>query len=476
MKSSQRLPWRVLACGSVLALLVLSSCATAPSPTASIKDPAVRRIIDHYLQACGDPETLQQLRSVVAKAEVEIDPYGLKGEVVQYQRGSSDVREELTTARTGKQVTVSNGRTGWKQFDHLGFGWMTAKEAADVAREGSLHADDLDLLKRFPRQQLLPDAIVSGITLHVLALTTAEGRTERWFFDPATGRCVRREKPAAGGSTEVHTFADFRTVNGLVEPFLTTVQMRGLTMTFRSQSMTFNQPLDDALFAPPAEAAGQSVAIDHLLERYIAACGGAAAFGQLRTCVTKLSTLVKSSGVKTEAVVYQKSPNRILIERNSSGMGKSAEGCDGKTGWAESDLQGFRLLRGPELAGLVALADLQGPVRIKEKSPLREWLGERDVEGHRAIAVRLSTLQATEGIFVFDAETGRLLETETVLNGGAQGFLPVTNRFSDFRTVDGVTQPFRTVMTNPATQIEITVESVAYNQPLADAIFAPKRE
>jgi hypothetical protein len=59
---------------------------------------------------------------------------------------------------------------------------------------------------------------------------------------------------------------------------------------------------------------------------------------------------------------------------------------------------------------------------------------------------------------------------------GARKLVPVTQKFSDFRAVDGVTLPFVTTVSYPSTETQTTVQSVVYNQPLADALFAPTQD
>jgi hypothetical protein len=69
-----------------------------------------------------------------------------------------------------------------------------------------------------------------------------------------------------------------------------------------------------------------------------------------------------------------------------------------------------------------------------------------------------------------------LLRIEGTFGVGADGALSAVINFSDFRTVEGVTLPFVTTLTNPALQVVTKTLSLDVNVPLDDAIFKPKKE
>jgi hypothetical protein len=173
--------------------------------------------------------------------------------------------------------------------------------------------------------------------------------------------------------------------------------------------------------------------------------------------------------------MWQKLPDWIAVERDTPGIGKSWEGFRGGEGWAASELAGTRPVRDSELQLLVRSSDLHNTEHFPEIYPLRRWRGEKTVGDRRAFVVDLATETAKVGTHYFDAETGRLVRIETVLSLAAEGALPVTVDYSDFRTIDGVTLPFQTVMTNPALHVVTTIDSVEHNVEIDDAVFQPRR-
>ena len=154
-------------------------------------------------------------------------------------------------------------------------------------------------------------------------------------------------------------------------------------------------------------------------------------------------------------------------------MGIIRQGCDGTTGWAKSDLQGFRTLKGAELAQLLNNAPLHTALSLPEKCPLRKLLGDREINGRKLRVVACATKQVSSGTYMFDAETGQLARLESTIQAGPQGQIQATIDFEDYRMVDGVTVPFLLTATNPAFKLVTKVTAIEHNTEIDDAIFAP---
>jgi hypothetical protein len=108
--------------------------------------------------------------------------------------------------------------------------------------------------------------------------------------------------------------------------------------------------------------------------------------------------------------------------------------------------------------------------------PLRRVVSEGELNGRKVIAIELASLQAKAGLHTFELESGHLVRVESALVSGAEESIPVTIDFSDFRTVDAITMPFKTVMTNPAMQVTTTIQSVKHNVELDPGIFKARKE
>lgn len=449
------------------------------------------QVIERYIQARGGADALLNLQTESAEGDISVEPGNLTGKI-SLKVIIGDARNALplvgpapavfggmacvrvTTDIGGhRQVRASDGRTGWEWDSALGFGLISP---AQLAAEYGLRTD-LNLLGTYPGIRRLPDEMLDGRRCQVLALAPAGRPPDTWYFDAVTGLLVRRADPSTtGGAGPTLSYGDYRRVEGVLTPFrLIYGQAGGSKVVISFQSVAFNERLDGVAFYPPVDPLARNAQIDGILERYVAACGGARALLQVRARVTRSTTNRDGAGATTE-VLYQKFPDKVLSVQQDPGVGQSQRGYDGHTGWELSDIQGFRTLHGIELIETANQADLQGPLHLARDFPLRHWVGEKNIGGRPAVGFTLSNGALSIGTYYFDPKTGQLIATQSTINNGAQGYMPVTMEFSDFRAVDGVVMPFRVELRNPAMHSVTTIQSVAQNQPLADSIFAPKRE
>jgi hypothetical protein len=89
--------------------------------------------------------------------------------------------------------------------------------------------------------------------VYVIAAKTAEGSTEKFFFDAASFLQVgfQFEEETPNGSMETLTlFSQFKSVGGILLPFL--IHQKGEDeFNITLESVQVNSPIDDTLFAKP---------------------------------------------------------------------------------------------------------------------------------------------------------------------------------------------------------------------------------
>ena len=241
------------------------------------------------------------------------------------------------------------------------------------------------------------------------------------------------------------------------------------------QAVLYKEDIAPMLLSPPLDFLEENREVERILAFHREASGRAST-RDITTRVTTEITDITTSGIKFPTIISQKMPNLIVLETDMPGMGKSREGYDGKTGWAWSELQGYRTMQGAELQQLLGAADLQGALRLYESCPLRRRLEERGDDDHRSVGIALATSAGPAGKLFFDVKSGLLVRMESIVRAGPSGKLNVVAEFSDFRRIDGQVFAFRTVVTNPAVQMIVTVQSIKHNLPLDDALFLPKKD
>jgi photosynthetic reaction center cytochrome c subunit len=217
----------------------------------------------------------------------------------------------------------------------------------------------------------------------------------------------------------------------------------------------------------PAQPA-QPPTADSILEKYVAALGGADAIKKVTSRVAK--GVITSSGTNTPIEVFTKAPNkRITITHAESGDSSTA--FDGTIGWMGSAGRPAREMAPADAKGSALDSEFYLSLRMKEIfAQIRA--GRPDKIGDVAVTTLMGTRQGLPPVrFFFDANTGLLLRmvryTENPL-----GRMPVQIDYADYRDVDGVKTPFRWTLSRPNGRFTIQLTEVKANVPIDDAKFA----
>jgi photosynthetic reaction center cytochrome c subunit len=230
---------------------------------------------------------------------------------------------------------------------------------------------------------------------------------------------------------------------------------------------------DPAPGAAEEKAAGEGKpalpTADQLLDKYLAAIGGADALQKITSRVQK-GKLTSFGGQKIPAEVYSKAPNKRLSVMHLQG-GNSITAFDGKQGWLSVPSR-VHMMSAAENGAARIDADLYFAVHVKmlyEKFGVEA--GEK-IDGHDTyLVVGRSEGQPPLRLY-FDRQTGLLLRlvryAETPL-----GRNPTQIDYADYRDVNGVKVPFRWTLARPGNRFTIQIEQTQQNVPVDDSKFAP---
>lgn len=206
---------------------------------------------------------------------------------------------------------------------------------------------------------------------------------------------------------------------------------------------------------------------DQLLDKYLAAVGGASALQKVSSRVEKGK--ITASGHELAIEVYAKGPDkRISIMHMPNG--DSITAFDGKQGWLSNNGHPHLMTAAENDAARID-ADLYFPEHVKSLYKRFNVLPGETIGGHDTYMV----LGRSEGQpplrLYLDKDTGLLLRlvryTETPL-----GRNPTQIDYSDYRDADGVKIPFRWTLARPGGRFAIQIDSVQQNVPVEDAKFA----
>ncbi len=230
--------------------------------------------------------------------------------------------------------------------------------------------------------------------------------------------------------------------------------------------------------APPkneetAETKPNLPSADQILDKYLAAVGGAAALMKIKSRVEKGKLTAGPMQVPIE--VYSQAPDkRISISHTQSG--ESVTAFNGEIGWL-SIRNGFHRMTAPEREAARIDAELYFPARVRELYKDFSVKTGEEINGHvtyMVIAKASAPNQPSLQLY-FDQSTGLLLRqmrfAQTPL-----GRNPTQIDYADYRDADGVKIPYQWTLTRPNGSFTIKIDQVQQNVPIDQKIFVAPSE
>jgi photosynthetic reaction center cytochrome c subunit len=229
------------------------------------------------------------------------------------------------------------------------------------------------------------------------------------------------------------------------------------------------EPKLEASATSPIEAQAPQPDAYQVLDKYLAAVGGAGAVQKITTRV-ETGTLTGFGGQHMAVDIYDKAPDkRVSIMHMPNGDSTTA--FDGHSGWLGFPGRPPHFMTAEEAAGARLDADLYFPAHVKTLYQKFVASPGEKIDGHDTIQVVGRTEGQPPLRLFFDPQSSLLLRlvryTETPL-----GRLPTQVDYSDYRDADGVKVPFRWVLARPGNRFTIQVEKLEQNVPVDDAKFA----
>lgn len=222
--------------------------------------------------------------------------------------------------------------------------------------------------------------------------------------------------------------------------------------------------------SPKSSSAGTLTA-DQILDNYIQASGGRAAWEKVTSRISKGTVDLPAMNVSGTVEVREKAPNRVLITVAVGGS-VFTQGFDGTVGWSEDPQNGLREQTGPELAETKRDSDFYHALDFRKLYSKISLAGTEKVGDKSVYVIEATPREGGDPDKVyFDQQTGLLIRAVTQHHNPDGTVEPFTEDFEDYRTQDGVTIPFTIHQTNPQMSFTIKVEEVHQNVPLDDAQF-----
>jgi CubicO group peptidase (beta-lactamase class C family) len=212
--------------------------------------------------------------------------------------------------------------------------------------------------------------------------------------------------------------------------------------------------------------------VDQILDKYVQALGGAAAFRKLTTRASKgtLEFVTEEQTGTGDFEIYAVAPNkRVEINRLKLGACKEVEiweGFNGTVGW--SSWNKFHKLEGAELAAKKLEAEFYKEIKLKELYPRMIVNGTARIADRWTYVIEAAPAEGSLEKMYFDIETGLLVRRDvTRYAEGVKVDFVIINE--DYKEIDGIKLPFTLRFLSPAMKLIYKFNEVKHNVRIESA-------
>jgi outer membrane lipoprotein-sorting protein len=248
---------------------------------------------------------------------------------------------------------------------------------------------------------------------------------------------------------------------------------------------TISKQLLVAAFLLSLVQAAAAQTADEIIEKYLAASGGRAALGKLKSrSMTGTITLSTPAGnVSGPIEVLNQSPNKsrtfIKLDLTAFGIGQVVQDqrFDGVSGYMIDSLQGNRDIAGDQLANM-RNGGFPNPLLNYKEAGATVELGGKEKVGERDAYLLIFKPKTGPVVRQYiDAESYLAIKTMVKVNvPQIGGDLEQTTELSDYRDVDGVKIAFQIRSTSSIQTFSVNVTKVEHNIQIDPALFSKPAE
>jgi zinc protease len=228
-------------------------------------------------------------------------------------------------------------------------------------------------------------------------------------------------------------------------------------------------PVRSQATAAPA-ATASTPTIEQMLNHYLQATGGRAAWQKVTSRVTKGTIEVESMNLSGTVEIYEKAPDKILSVISVAGV-SFRQAFDGTVGWTDDPQNGVREQSGAELSETRRDADFYHPLDLKKlyaklSVTRADKIGDQDV-----YVMEGATSDGDPDEIYFDAVSGLPVRIISHRHS-ANGLIDSQEDFGDFRDVDGIKLPFTIRQKTNEMTLKVQVNDMQHNVAIDDSRFS----
>lgn len=245
----------------------------------------------------------------------------------------------------------------------------------------------------------------------------------------------------------------------------------------RVAGLTLKQPGNESVFNRAAEFKA-TLTVDELMAKVVEAAGGEASLRKHKTLRIVADVDLLHQGVNGEAIIYARAPNSAAQDVTLTALGKKIgsfhEFFDGTQGGQEGSFIPFDPKTGKELDETRINSDFYSPLNWKTLFKTAEIKKMSKVEGEDAYVVVLTPEKGSAVTQYISAKTFLPLRTDTIATSDTIS-MPVTETYSDYRSVDGVMIAFKRVSNSQAMgDTVLKIREAKFDVPVPEEAFRAK--
>jgi len=238
----------------ILPILLITPALLAQAPA-----PTVSEILAKHYEALGGLAKIKALQSVKMTARIMQGPMQI-GLTATMAKGA--FRQEVTLQGM-TQITVFDGKTGWKIDPFQGYGGgknaevLTADELKGAEVQADLEGPLVDYTPKGHKIEYMGKDTIEGAPAYKLKVTLKNGDVQTHYLDVDSYLEVKQTSKRKIRDQEVEAetyYGDFREVAGVLLPFAIEQGMPGMPQRAKIvvDKVEPNVPLDPALLKMPA--------------------------------------------------------------------------------------------------------------------------------------------------------------------------------------------------------------------------------
>jgi hypothetical protein len=221
---------------------------------------------------------------------------------------------------------------------------------------------------------------------------------------------------------------------------------------------------------PAASASPATPNADQILDKYVSAIGGQAAWHKITSRIAKGTIDIPAMNISGTLESHEKAPSSMLVVVNIAGA-TFERGCDGTTAWSDDPQNGLRTETGAEAEDSLRQSDFYHQVDMRKYYSKWNVTGTEKIGDQDTYALEATSTAGDLDKMYFDTKTGLMARAITTVHT-PQGAAVIQTDLSDYHDVDGIKLPFAVHQSSAQSDYTIKFTDVQQNVQLANSQFA----